>query len=118
MRQLVVEITGSVHNLAMKDTDHIFFPRDPILFPSFIHTQKRNPVTHLKVHLLLLFVQFLLLLFLLLLLRVLLLLFFFLLFLLLLLLLFTTTPTSGPRRVLGLHILDANDDPPSLLPLL
>jgi Catalase len=26
----------------------IFFLRDPILFPSFIHTQKRNPVTHLK----------------------------------------------------------------------
>ena len=25
----------------------IFFLRDPILFPSFIHTQKRNPVTHL-----------------------------------------------------------------------
>lgn len=27
----------------------IFFIKDPILFPSFIHTQKRNPVTHLKV---------------------------------------------------------------------
>ena len=26
----------------------IFFVRDPILFPSFIHTQKRNPQTHLK----------------------------------------------------------------------
>nr|AQS60679.1 catalase [Sogatella furcifera] len=26
----------------------IFFIRDPMLFPSFIHTQKRNPVTHLK----------------------------------------------------------------------
>lgn len=26
----------------------IFFIRDPILFPSFLHTQKRNPVTHLK----------------------------------------------------------------------
>lgn len=26
----------------------IFFIRDPIFFPSFIHTQKRNPVTHLK----------------------------------------------------------------------
>lgn len=26
----------------------IFFIRDPILFPSFIHTQKRNPATHLK----------------------------------------------------------------------
>ncbi|CAM9137686.1 unnamed protein product [Chrysoparadoxa australica] len=26
----------------------IFFLRDPILFPSFIHTQKRNPKTHLK----------------------------------------------------------------------
>lgn len=26
----------------------IFFLRDPILFPSFIHTQKRNPQTHLK----------------------------------------------------------------------
>jgi catalase len=29
----------------------IFFLRDPILFPSFIHTQKRNPQTHLKVNL-------------------------------------------------------------------
>lgn len=28
----------------------IFFIRDPMLFPSFIHTQKRNPVTHLKDH--------------------------------------------------------------------
>ncbi|XP_018567821.1 catalase [Anoplophora glabripennis] len=26
----------------------IFFIRDPIFFPSFIHTQKRNPQTHLK----------------------------------------------------------------------
>jgi len=26
----------------------IFFVRDPLLFPSFIHSQKRNPVTHLK----------------------------------------------------------------------
>ncbi|XP_059468972.1 catalase [Neocloeon triangulifer] len=26
----------------------IFFIRDPLLFPSFIHTQKRNPSTHLK----------------------------------------------------------------------
>nr|XP_040570523.1 catalase-like isoform X2 [Lepeophtheirus salmonis] len=26
----------------------IFFIRDPILFESFIHSQKRNPVTHLK----------------------------------------------------------------------
>lgn len=26
----------------------IFFVRDPILFPSFIHSQKRNPVTNLK----------------------------------------------------------------------
>ncbi|CAG5100510.1 Similar to Cat: Catalase (Drosophila melanogaster) [Cotesia congregata] len=26
----------------------IFFVKDPLLFPSFIHTQKRNPVTHLK----------------------------------------------------------------------
>lgn len=26
----------------------IFFIRDPVLFPSFIHTQKRNPRTHLK----------------------------------------------------------------------
>ncbi|KAK6638501.1 hypothetical protein RUM43_006768 [Polyplax serrata] len=26
----------------------VFFIRDPIFFPSFIHTQKRNPVTHLK----------------------------------------------------------------------
>jgi len=26
----------------------IFFIRDPILFPSFIHTQKRNPQTHLR----------------------------------------------------------------------
>ncbi|XP_065211704.1 peroxisomal catalase 1-like [Planococcus citri] len=28
----------------------IFFIRDPILFPSFVHTQKRNPATHLKDH--------------------------------------------------------------------
>lgn len=27
----------------------IFFINDPMLFPSFIHTQKRNPATHLKV---------------------------------------------------------------------
>lgn len=27
----------------------IFFIRDPLHFPNFIHTQKRNPVTHLKV---------------------------------------------------------------------
>lgn len=27
----------------------IFFVKDPLMFPSFIHTQKRNPVTHLKV---------------------------------------------------------------------
>ncbi|GIY52221.1 catalase [Caerostris darwini] len=26
----------------------VFFIRDPILFPTFIHSQKRNPVTHLK----------------------------------------------------------------------
>lgn len=26
----------------------IFFIRDPFLFPNFIHTQKRNPATHLK----------------------------------------------------------------------
>jgi len=26
----------------------VFFVRDPIMFPSFIHTQKRNPQTHLK----------------------------------------------------------------------
>lgn len=26
----------------------IFFIRDPILFPSFLHSQKRNPQTHLK----------------------------------------------------------------------
>jgi len=26
----------------------IFFIRDPMMFPSFIHTQKRNPKTHLK----------------------------------------------------------------------
>ncbi|KAJ8973075.1 hypothetical protein NQ317_002291 [Molorchus minor] len=26
----------------------VFFIRDPIFFPSFIHTQKRNPQTHLK----------------------------------------------------------------------
>ncbi|XP_076618670.1 catalase [Colletes latitarsis] len=26
----------------------IFFVKDPLMFPSFIHTQKRNPVTHLK----------------------------------------------------------------------
>ncbi|CAL1265601.1 unnamed protein product [Larinioides sclopetarius] len=28
----------------------IFFIRDPLLFPSFIHSQKRNPVTHLRDH--------------------------------------------------------------------
>jgi catalase len=28
----------------------IFFIRDPLFFPSFIHTQKRNPVTHCKVN--------------------------------------------------------------------
>lgn len=28
----------------------IFFMRDPILFPSFIRTQKRNPQTYLKVN--------------------------------------------------------------------
>jgi hypothetical protein len=27
----------------------VFFIRDPLLFPLFIHTQKRNPATHLKV---------------------------------------------------------------------
>lgn len=26
----------------------IFFIRDPLMFPSFVHTQKRNPVTNLK----------------------------------------------------------------------
>ncbi|XP_011305149.1 catalase [Fopius arisanus] len=26
----------------------IFFIKDPLMFPSFIHTQKRNPTTHLK----------------------------------------------------------------------
>lgn len=26
----------------------VFFVRDPILFSSFIHTQKRNPQTNLK----------------------------------------------------------------------
>ena len=26
----------------------IFFVRDPIKFPDFIHTQKRNPQTNLK----------------------------------------------------------------------
>ncbi|XP_065221351.1 catalase-like [Planococcus citri] len=26
----------------------VFFIRDPLLFPSFIHSQKRNPVTHLR----------------------------------------------------------------------
>jgi catalase len=25
----------------------VFFIRDPVLFPSFIHSQKRNPVTNL-----------------------------------------------------------------------
>ena len=34
----------------------IFFIRDPILFPSFIHTQKRNPKTHLKVRIMVNFV--------------------------------------------------------------
>lgn len=28
----------------------IFFIRDPVLFPSFVHSQKRNPTTHLKDH--------------------------------------------------------------------
>ncbi len=32
----------------MGNNTPIFFIRDPILFPSFIHTQKRNPVTNLK----------------------------------------------------------------------
>ena len=32
----------------MGNNTPIFFIRDPILFPSFIHTQKRNPQTHLK----------------------------------------------------------------------
>lgn len=32
----------------MGNNTPVFFIRDPILFPSFIHTQKRNPVTHLK----------------------------------------------------------------------
>jgi catalase len=27
----------------------IFFVRDPLLFSLFIHSQKRNPATHLKV---------------------------------------------------------------------
>ena len=28
--------------------DYLWGDRDPIFFPSFIHTQKRNPATHLK----------------------------------------------------------------------
>ncbi|XP_055602219.1 catalase-like [Uranotaenia lowii] len=36
-----------IWNLVGNNTP-IFFIRDPILFPSFIHTQKRNPQTHLK----------------------------------------------------------------------
>lgn len=32
----------------MGNNTPIFFLRDPILFPSFIHTQKRNPATHLS----------------------------------------------------------------------
>lgn len=32
----------------MGNNTPIFFIRDPILFPSFIHTQKRNPQTHCK----------------------------------------------------------------------
>ena len=31
----------------MGNNTPIFFLRDPMLFPSFIHTQKRNPATHL-----------------------------------------------------------------------
>lgn len=27
----------------------VFFIRDPMLFPSLVHSQKRNPVTNLKV---------------------------------------------------------------------
>ncbi|KAI6239784.1 Catalase [Aphelenchoides fujianensis] len=34
--------------LSVGNNTPIFFIRDPILFPSFIHTQKRNPATHLK----------------------------------------------------------------------
>lgn len=37
-----------IWDLVCNDTP-VFFIRDPMLFPSFIHTQKRNPVTHLKV---------------------------------------------------------------------
>lgn len=37
-----------IWDLVCNDTP-VFFIRDPILFSSFIHTQKRNPVTHLKV---------------------------------------------------------------------
>ncbi|VDM45936.1 unnamed protein product, partial [Toxocara canis] len=38
----------------------IFFIRDPILFPSFIHTQKRNPTTHLKASIFIYLLYFLL----------------------------------------------------------
>ena len=31
----------------------IFFIRDPMLFPSFIHAMKRNPVTNIKVRIIL-----------------------------------------------------------------
>lgn len=36
----------------------IFFLRDPILFPLFIHSQKRNPATHLKVITKCMFIRF------------------------------------------------------------
>lgn len=39
--------TEGVWDLVGNNTP-IFFIRDPILFPSFIHTQKRNPATHIK----------------------------------------------------------------------
>ena len=35
-------------NKFVRRVNNISFFRDPILFPNFIHTQKRNPETHLK----------------------------------------------------------------------
>ena len=32
----------------MGNNTPVFFIRDPILFPSLVHSQKRNPATHLK----------------------------------------------------------------------
>lgn len=42
------DLNTLTHILWIFNIYQIFFIRDPFLFPSFIHTQKRNPVTHLK----------------------------------------------------------------------